>query len=47
MLLVDRADRRIVEAVALERADREILEEHVGLPGEIADDLPGRRASAG
>ena len=30
--LVDRADRRIVEAVALERADREVLQEHVGLP---------------
>ena len=43
--LVDGADRRIVEAVALERADREVLQKHVGLLREIAHDrLAVRRA---
>src|SRR5262249_34557471 len=32
------ADRGIVEAVALERADRKVLDEHIRLPREIADD---------
>jgi hypothetical protein len=34
---VDAMDRGIVEAVALERADRKVLEEHIGLPRELAD----------
>jgi hypothetical protein len=36
---VDGADRRIVEAVALERADREILQENVGAARQRADDV--------
>ena len=45
--LVDGADRRIVEAVARERADREILQQHIGAARELADDLLAFLGSAG
>ena len=44
-LLVQRPDGRVVEPVAGERPDREILDQHVGAAGEIADHrLPVGRA---